>query len=135
MKPDIFQKALRATAQVACCALLLACPKPTPTPDEKTVTAVPADPDRESDSAPAAAAPMSLEQCKAHTNAVFTAKTEKEAPYTKECCQQIAQEQDKANKFGDGWPERSECCQLLDWRGSAACTPWGPPCPPAMGEA
>ena len=24
------------------------------------------------------------------------------------------------------------CCNVLDWQGGAACTPWGPPTPPAF---
>ncbi|MCB9743771.1 MAG: hypothetical protein H6740_14320 [Alphaproteobacteria bacterium] len=53
---------------------------------------------------------------------------------TAECCQEIAEYWDSVNLEGmdANWATRFECCELLQWQGSLACTPWGPPCPPAM---
>jgi hypothetical protein len=49
---------------------------------------------------------------------------------TRGCCAVLAQAADKAGTWD--WPERGECCAALGWQGSATCTPWGPPVPPAM---
>ena len=32
------------------------------------------------------------------------------------------------------WEVRHECCSLLGWGGTMACTPWGPPAPAAYSE-
>lgn len=56
----------------------------------------------------------------------------------KACCQTIAEKVDR--QIQGGWDEdagaytwpRTQCCSLLGWQGSLACTPWGPPTPPAM---
>ena len=134
MRLEIFQKALLATARVACCAsLLAACQKP----EDKVSEPLGAQnqPESQPDSSPAA--PMSLGECKTHTVAVFTAKTEAQNAETKDCCQMIAADYDQNDAMvgQSKWPERYDCCSLLDWNGSVACTPWGPPCPPAMGVA
>jgi hypothetical protein len=150
MSPEIFRKALLATAKVACCAALVGCGSrpdtaastgkgepapivaPATKPDEPGKPAAPAPVTPE----PAAKAGPTLQECGDHTTAVFTTKKEKEGPLTKECCQKIAEHMDKTPEAGTAsWKERGECCELLEWRGSMACTPWGPPCPPPMGQA
>jgi hypothetical protein len=53
------------------------------------------------------------------------------------CCQVLAERQDRIWQDPDAgwdtssWP-RGQCCAVLNWQGSMACTPWGPPTPPAM---
>ena len=51
------------------------------------------------------------------------------------CCQVVAEKVDRSWGNPDAglgsWP-RTQCCSLLGWQGSMACTPWGPPTPPAM---
>ena len=144
MSPDIFQKALLATARVACCAALFSCtqhsePAKTNTPpvtEAKTpeLTLKPA-------ATIAASAPVSapvsapstepsLASCQAHVQSVFVAKTTPQSELTKECCQQVAQS--VGFEGTSTWKERGDCCSLLGWNGSMACTPWGPPMPPAM---
>jgi hypothetical protein len=50
------------------------------------------------------------------------------------CCRALADERSGQMLAGTaqgqegGWP-RGYCCALLGWKGSAACTPWGPPMP------
>jgi hypothetical protein len=131
MRPDIFQKALLATARVACCASLLsACQKPEAKISEPI--GAPNTPESQPD------APMSLDECKAHTASVFTAKTLAQNDETAACCRQVAASIDQGvdpSLTSTTWAERYGCCDLLGWNGSAACTPWGPPCPPAMGVA
>jgi len=52
---------------------------------------------------------------------------------TADCCQEIAEGYDAVKLKGmDDWAERHDCCELLGWDGSMACTPWGPPAPPTM---
>ena len=61
----------------------------------------------------------------------------------KACCQMIAEAMDEAMRspprpdapVPPPWETRNECCSLLDWRGSMACTPWGPPAPAAFDAA
>jgi hypothetical protein len=63
-----------------------------------------------------------------------TGVTEASAEVTA-CCQVVAEKVDR--HWGDPnvdagvftWP-RTQCCSLLKWGGSMACTPWGPPTPP-----
>ena len=144
MSPDIFQKALLATARVACCAALLSCTARTEAPPKTSDTASPPATEAKTpeltlkplETAPVSApvsAPStepSLASCQAHVQGVFVAKTTPQSDLTKECCQQVA----RSIPFDQtsSWAERDECCSLLGWNGSMACTPWGPPTPPAM---
>lgn len=56
---------------------------------------------------------------------VFADRAARESADTKKCCN----EELAAN--GAGSKLRWECCSALGGTGMA-CTPWGPPCPPAM---
>jgi hypothetical protein len=49
----------------------------------------------------------------------------------KACCASLANEWDGKIGQQPGWDKRTECCTLLEWQGSATCTPWGPPVPPS----
>jgi hypothetical protein len=129
MRSDIFQRALEATARVACCVSLLAACQKT---DEKIQ-----EPTKTNNNQPTSTAtdPLTLEECREHTVAAYTSKTATPNEYTDECCQMIAKDYDQSEDPMAGqskWAERGECCGLLQWQGSMACTPWGPPCPPAM---
>jgi hypothetical protein len=142
MSPEIFRKALLATARVACCSALLSC---TPRTEEKKpegaapqpTVAAPLTPPPESRpasaSVPASVPADPLEACRTHVHAVFVLKSEAASPRTTECCTKVA---DSIGVGGTGtWRERSQCCELLGWSGPAACMPWGPPRPPRMGPA
>jgi hypothetical protein len=48
-------------------------------------------------------------------------------PLTQGCCLVLA----TATK-GFNFPHRMECCDAIGWSAAGACTPWGPPVPPAM---
>ena len=57
----------------------------------------------------------------------FRDRAAREAPRTQACCRQ------EIEARGADAPHRFECCSALqDETLSAACTPWGPPCPPEM---
>ncbi|MCB9760029.1 MAG: hypothetical protein H6739_09370 [Alphaproteobacteria bacterium] len=75
-----------------------------------------------------------LAECQQEVNAVFGQNgSQQPTPATAECCQTIAEYYDAQSLSGlEQWAERDDCCSLLNWQGSLACTPWGPPCPPAM---
>jgi hypothetical protein len=128
MRSDIFMRALEATARVACCVSLLASCQKT---DEKVN-----DPTNNVSTQPTSTAsdPLTIDECKEHTVAVYTSKTASPTDYTDECCQMVAKDWDKNDPTGgmSNWVERGECCGLLNWQGSMACTPWGPPVPPSM---
>jgi len=47
------------------------------------------------------------------------------------CCQKLADFHSEADP-GLSFDNRAACCDALQWQGSMACTPWGPPTPPAM---
>lgn len=128
MTPEIFRKALAATARVACCSVVLGCAHRAPEAARPAESRAPA-PGSSVGQAPRPAG----DDCQAHTRAVFTEKTLPVSARTKECCRHIAAGVD-LRQLGD-WQERDSCCKLLDWQGPIACTPWGPPCPPALETA
>ena len=79
-----------------------------------------------------AAAPA-LQACQQKVNAVVAAK-QKDTDADdemKKCCQSIAEDYDKRKASWMG-SDRFYCCGALNWLGSRACTPWGPPMPPEM---
>lgn len=117
MHPETFRKALAATARVACCSALLGC---TPKPPHPTVP-------------PPVVEKQDLAACQTHTRAVFIDTTEKATARTNVCCVQLTQK--GVLKPSDDWREWQGCCELIGWEGNHACTPWGPPCPPAMETA
>ena len=50
----------------------------------------------------------------------------------KDCCMLQAKEVDSKSPDPFAWKYREYCCPVLEWQGSVACTPWGPPMPPAF---
>ncbi|MCB9745830.1 MAG: hypothetical protein H6741_06415 [Alphaproteobacteria bacterium] len=164
MSPETFKLALRSTARVACAAALVGCVPKTVTPDDSsggaddtqvsaddsaatddsaladdsaaTDDSAAADDSAATDDSGATGDSGALAECWSEVDAVYGESgsgTPDEG--TAECCQEIAEYWDSVNLAGmEGWATRNECCELLQWQGSLACTPWGPPCPPAMGE-
>lgn len=127
MRADIFNEALMATARVACCAALVGCVGKTQPVDTSL-----ADSGANTDS-PADTAVDTLDECAEHVTNVFAASEPTTTDTTEACCQMIAEDYDSRDLEGmETWTERDDCCELLEWQGSMACTPWGPPCPPAM---
>ena len=149
MSPETFDRALSATARIACCVSLfsVACgpvkkesetssnsdTNPASEPTEPSDTIEPSD-TTEPDSA------MTLEECEAEVETVFSQTMPEPTDVTAECCQMIAEHLDDqtdtaGNWNGNAsmtWPYREVCCELLEWQGSMTCTPWGPPMPPEM---
>jgi hypothetical protein len=126
MKAEIFQRALLATARVACCASLFACQVPT---EVKSDTAQPVQ--------QAATQPKTVEECEAHTKDVYISKTTEKSETTTQCCNQIMANINSLEMAAQmtaisQWETRWDCCDLAQNVGGIACTPWGPPCPPAM---
>ena len=83
---------------------------------------------------------MTLEECEAEVETVFSQTMPEPTDVTAECCQMIAEAlDDQTDTAGNwngndsmNWPYRDVCCELLEWQGSMTCTPWGPPMPPEM---
>src|SRR5688572_27558770 len=129
MSPDIFQRALLATARVACCAAFISCasrPEEKKDPPTPVTVAPPSAPATVAASAPVSkpastSAPTSeatsLAACETHVKNVFVAKSAAPSEETKACCQQIAE---KVGFDTSKWAERDQCCSLLGWNGSAA---------------
>ncbi|MFT7522076.1 MAG: hypothetical protein ACI9MC_004228 [Kiritimatiellia bacterium] len=126
MSPDIMAQALRATARIAGCAALVAC-APSITDSLPPVDDQYADVDTSSDSEVS-----ELEACRDEVTETFS-DDRNITDQTEDCCQVIAEHYDSQDLVGlEEWGERLECCELLNWSGSMACTPWGPPVPPSM---
>ena len=139
MTPEIFRQALTSTARVACAAALVGCgPKEAP-PESAATAPLPTDP--ETDRGEVVEQPAQgevSETCEAHVNEVFSADDPKPTMQTRACCEAMAahfSKEEHAASFGADWEQRMECCTLLEWQGSVACTPWGPPTPPRMTRA
>ena len=110
MTQTTMDKALLATARVACCTSLfgLGCTDSINHLDSAEVT---------------------LEECDDLVQETVLASGRMNSD-VKECCQRIAESYGDLLEGMDEWEERDECCAALDWQGSMACTPWGPPTPP-----
>ena len=125
-----------AAARIACGGALLGCPAASTTPPQATVEAASSGDAVRTDAPPAAPTSEALAACQQTTAAAFPKGEAKDGNVSAEvlaCCQMIAADHDSRGlaNLGD-WAERSGCCSAMDWQGSAACTPWGPPTPPTM---
>ena len=139
MNEATFQQALLSTARVAMCVSVfssLGCSGSGENVRRKTNPAIPpATPvsankaGKQPRKAPIQSQPT---ECFEHVEEVFSTRPSNPTDKTKECCQEIAQYQDSRSPAPPPWPERNQCCELLHWQGSLACTPWGPPTPPRM---
>ena len=147
MNVDVFQAALAATARVACCAVLISCQKTPIQPEEPAPMMEHA---TQKEEQPAAQPPIeelspksrdlrpkgSTEflACTPKIEAHLTAEqSTPDLKMTKEvaaCCDMQGNEVDATTRLK--WEHRDECCDILNWTGPAACTPWGPPTPPHM---
>lgn len=144
MRSTTFQSALGAAARVAGCAALIACRPPV---SERAYSQVDTggvvsgdsayEPLETGDSEDSSTAPDSNAECEAYLDYTF-ADWDWEVPLDEfksddsvvGCCQQLGSTAD-ADQSWD-FPHRDPCCSILDWQGPIACTPWGPPRPPAM---
>ena len=73
-----------------------------------------------------------LADCNVAVAATFSESSPVPDADTESCCQLIANYYDQHYEDLMEWEERNQCCDLLEWQGSMACTPWGPPTPPQM---
>ena len=149
MNRDTFTAALLSTARVAGCVALMGCTPKAPSASvdggvvagEQTPTmAEPATSDR---LAAADAAPPSTTkdagECSTYVkdrlgdwdpSGMGAPPDGWETPEGLACCQVLAEAADAEGTFD--FELRHPCCSALGWLGSSACTPWGPPRPPAM---
>ncbi|MFT4974757.1 MAG: hypothetical protein ACI8S6_000640 [Myxococcota bacterium] len=130
MRDDVFSRALLATARIACCAALLACDGDGPSCDTSTTTDTATssyDTCEETDL-------TDRDTCEEIVAEDFSGGEVDDD--TAACCQTIAEHIDVELESGEktdlNWEARGDCCELLDWTGSMACTPWGPPRPPSL---
>ena len=126
MKPQSFDSALASAARVACAIGLVGCvPAGTVKGDSEPYGAT-------DDSVADSPVDSEAEVCDEDSVAADFASGDVDAD-TEACCQEIAEGYDAQDLEGlEEWATRMECCELLDWQGSMACTPWGPPRPPSM---
>lgn len=129
MKRASFDKGVLAAARVACALAIVGVGCAGENKETETDTVLSAsDTDTESVD-PLADCETQVAELFADTGAVASEEDE-------DCCQLIAEYYDSVELEGlEDWAERDDCCEALDWEGSLACTPWGPPCPPSMGVA
>ena len=140
MKRESFQNALLATARIACCSALfgVGCETKDDTVNTDTAsTDTSTDTETEMDE---------VSECEEIVETAFT-ETWPEGTWpdsseidqaTKDCCQLIAENYDSLDDWNASmdWEYRDQCCSALDWQGGTnACTPWGPPTPPAMSKS
>lgn len=136
MDTAALRRALLATARIAGTVALAGC-APTlaqvaPVPTGTASPDVPDDTDT-GDAEEPATCPDLLDELVADTEAgldPFDADAE-----TAACCEELIADIDATGE----WPTTQEdseemwaCCHALGWPTSMACTPWGPPAPPAM---
>ena len=150
MKQQTFHAALQATARIACCAVLISCQKQNPVQEqvkppmqehaqqqaEKPAPKVEKDPIQEdrprevvfSDEFNACNEPIAkAEQAELQKQERLDASQD-----VKDCCLLQSKEVDTKSPDPFAWKYREYCCPVLEWQGSMACTPWGPPTPPAF---
>ena len=139
MNAEIFQAALAATARVACCAVLVSCQKPSKTPENPSPHMEHAAQQEEKPAEQKTPEPKLPE-----ASQEFTACTQTITDFLKiepvadqhpskevqACCDLQGNEVDERQLLR--WDHRMECCEILEWQGPRACTPWGPPTPPQM---
>ena len=137
MKEDVFMNALAATARIACCASLvgiMACSEKSD--DSATATTDTAPPAAEPES-PASIAPdeVNFDNCMEAIDNAFVDAEVDHAPLL-ECCLLTTEEVGYEDLYNnpDYAALNENCCSLIAEQGefSSACTPWGPPTPPAM---
>jgi hypothetical protein len=126
MTHDTFSRALLATARIACFSAVFACDAG----DCADADTTPADATDTAGEAGCAVA-----DCESSVKLDFAMGSV--TGETEDCCQLIAEHYDELMETDttalDDWESRDDCCSLLDWQGSMACTPWGPPRPPVAG--
>ncbi len=129
------RRALMATARIACVAALVGCAPKTVSPVGPAAETPVSTESVPFDDQDQAASTASVASCEETVEAAFADSADPTAvgDDIKACCQTIAEAVD-ADPSEDtfAFAHREECCTALDWRGSMACTPWGPPTPPAM---
>ena len=145
MDAQTFQAALQATARIACCAVFISCQKQTqPTPDpppmqehaqqeqEKTTPQLP--PSTE----PATGFSAEYLACTTAIKEADKKSIESNTPPSRsnpdilDCCNLQIDELNTLQKDPFAWENRNFCCEAMNWQGSMACTPWGPPTPPSL---
>ena len=137
MKEEIFMNALAATARIACCAGLvgmIACGEKATDSAEGTDTAEVTDTADTTATQPLAPEEVNFESCTEAINDAFVDAEVDHSPLL-ECCLLTTEELGYDELYSEENTHIQEnCCELIAEQGefSAACTPWGPPTPPAM---
>ena len=140
MDAHIFQSALQATARIACCAMLISCQKQN-TPEQPPMKE---HAQQEQDQVqPASTEPKSNHSaeylaCTEKIQAADKKSMENNTPPSEagaevlDCCNLQIDENAKLDNNPFEWENYNFCCEAMSWQGSSACTPWGPPTPPAF---
>ena len=137
MNPNTFEKALRATARVACCAGIVgltACLPKSDSSDPETDTAL-ADTAAQPDTPIVVPEEPNFEECMEAIDAGY-ADPNFDTSVLLDCCLLATEEVGYDALYND--PEYADlnenCCEEIASQGefSPTCTPWGPPTPPSM---
>lgn len=143
MSPEARRRALRAAAAVTAFSLAGCGPRKAPVQTSAPDVSDPAEPEVETPAVATAPQVPTEDEAKACADEVTAAVDSASADLAEgerlsltdastECCQTLdAFYSSNMERFSE-WPTRGECCDLLDWQGGLACTPWGPPPPPAF---
>ncbi|TNE85177.1 MAG: hypothetical protein EP330_27655 [Deltaproteobacteria bacterium] len=134
MSPEARRRALRAAAAVAAISLAGCGPRKTAAaPGPETAAA------EQPAATEAGESPSDFATCEAEIASAVAAAGERKplGEDARDCCETMEKHYSGVMLDDPGalqkWETRGECCDLLEWRGEGmACTPWGPPTPPAM---
>ena len=130
MKRIRFYAALKSTAQVACYFMLVAglgCgSKVKPVTPVVEVPIAPPKPTPQ----PTAFEKEQFKQCMSEVANTFSKQNPTFTDRTKECCVLIVDIYEKDENLSMSPILKEDCCDTLDWQGSATCTPWTPPTQP-----
>ena len=145
MDANTFHAALQATARIACCAVLISCQKQaTPTPEAPPMKEHSQQEKENKNLRPPLPAepPTSYSEAYLACNTLIKAADKKSqeantppaetTPDVLDCCSLQIEEISTLDQNPFKWENHNFCCSAMNWQGSSACTPWGPPTPPAM---
>ena len=137
MNQKSFEKALAATARVACCSFLfgaISCQSKTPTNDavppaseDSTVNTID---DSLEDADVSSEFPKDFDECIVELNTVFEQLPINLTDKAVACCEKYLTH--LAETSSSSFEYRNECCDTYSDPPHGVCAPWGPPTPPKM---
>ncbi len=137
MKQKSFEKALSATARVACCSFLFTAVSCKPKNPPNDIVPPPGDDsniniseDKNQNDTIASDFPNDFQECITEFNTVFEQLPLNLTDKSVSCCEEYISFLE--NSEGGSLEYRYECCDVVTDAAKSVCAPWGPPTPPKM---